>query len=305
MNTLENIADELHKPARRIFPRRKVITKFKDELWQADLIDMQKYLKTNNGFKYILIIIDTYTKYIQAVALKNKSANEVVKGMLIIINKVRPKLLQTDNGTEFYNKKFKDLMRKYNIKHYSTYSSIKAGMVERVIRTIKNKIYKHFTSSGLWNWYSYLPKVILEYNNSVHRSIKCTPNEAQLKPKIIKINAVQLKTRLKKHKFKVGDKVRISKYKHNFNKGYTPNWTTEVFTIYKILNTDPITYKLKDEKKKIILGCFYEQEIKKTKFPHIFIIERILKRRGNTIFVKWLGFDNKNNSWINKNNISK
>ena len=104
---------------------------------------MQKYLKTNNGFKYILIIIETYTKYIQAVALKNKSANEVVKGMLTIINKVRPKLLQTDNGTELYNTKFKDLMRKYNIKHISTYISIKAGMVKRVIRTIKNKILKY------------------------------------------------------------------------------------------------------------------------------------------------------------------
>lgn len=198
MSVLENIANELHQSARKTYPRRKVISRFKDDLWQADLIDMQTYSKKNKGYKFILIIIDTYTKYVWVTALKNKSANEVTKGMFNILKKNKPKLLQTDNGTEFYNKQFQDLMRKYNIKHYSTYSSIKAGMVERVIRTIKNKIYTYFTATGSWNWYNSLDKIIQNYNNTIHRTIKCTPFNAR-----INSNKLQYKINIKlKHKKK-------------------------------------------------------------------------------------------------------
>lgn len=110
---------------------------------------------------------------------------------------------------------------------------------------------------------------------------------------------------MKKPKFKINDKVRISKYKHAFSKGYTPNWTTEVFTITKVLNTNPVTYQLKDELNNTIFGCFYEQEITKTDFPNTFLIERILKRNKNKMFVKWMGFDSSRNSWIEKNDVEK
>lgn len=99
--------------------------------------------------------------------------------------------------------------------------------------------------------------------------------------------------------------MRISKYKNQFSKGYTPNWSTEIFTVSNILNTDPITYRLKDGDGNLILGSFYEQEIKKTNFPDTFLIERIIKRKKKKIFVKWLGFDNSKNSWIDANSISK
>lgn len=305
MTAMENIANELHRPARKIFPRRQVVTRFKDDLWQADLIDMQSHSKKNNGFKFILVVIDTFTKYVWVEILKNKTKTEVSKAMLNILKQACPKLLQTDKGTEFYNKEFQSIMNKYNIKHYSTYSNIKAGMAERVIRTLKNKIYKHFTATGSLNWFKSLHKLILNYNNTKHTTIQCTPREARsmtnikLKKKYIKLQ------NLKKLKFKIGDKVRISKYKHNFNKGYTPNWTTEIFTISKILNTIPITYKLEDSTHNTILGCFYEQELKKTDFPNTFLIERVLKKNKNKLFVKWLGYDNSHNSWINVKDVSK
>jgi hypothetical protein len=99
MSVLEGIANELHRPARKIFPRRFVITRFKDDLWQADLMDMQLHYKKNNRFKYILIVIDTFTKYVWVQALKNKSAKDVTLGMCKILKLNQPKLLQTDNGT--------------------------------------------------------------------------------------------------------------------------------------------------------------------------------------------------------------
>ncbi|VVC42937.1 Ribonuclease H-like domain,Integrase, catalytic core, partial [Cinara cedri] len=198
MQTSHNIANELHRPARRKFPRRRVISLFKDDLWQADLIDMQQHSRQNSSFKYILIVIDT---------------TEVTNNFLQILKTNQSNLLQTDNGTEFYNKPFQDLMKEYNIKHYSTYSSIKAGMVESVIRTIKNKIYKYFTSTGSWNWYNSISKLIANYNNTKHTTIKCTSFEARKKHQLpFKLNNIKIR----KPKFEVNDKVRISKYKHAF-----------------------------------------------------------------------------------------
>lgn len=300
--TLEKIAEELHAPARKNFPRRKVVSLFRGDLYQGDLIDIQLHSKNNRGFKFILIVIDTYTKYVWVEALKNKSAKEVTRGMGNILKKNHPKLLQTDNGTEFYNKQFQDLMKKYNIKHYSTYSNIKASIVERVIRTIKNKIYKNFTANGSYNWYNSLSKVIFDYNNTKHRTINCTPHEAQTKP--IQLNLTKSEKYVKP-KFKINDKVRISKYKHAFSKGYTPNWTTEIFTISKILQTNPVTYQLKDASNNIIHGCFYGQEIKLTKFPDTFLIERVIRRNKNNLFVKWYGLNSSFNSYISLNDIKK
>jgi predicted MPP superfamily phosphohydrolase len=155
---------------------------------------MQSYSKYNVGHKYILIVIDTYTKYLWVQALKNKSSKQVTQGMLNILQINHPKFLQTDNGTEFYNEKFQNLIRKYNIKHYSTYSDIKSAIAERVIRTIKNIIYKKFTATGSYDWYSPISNIVYNYNNTKHTTIKCTPNEARTK-----VNKKQLfKTKKKK-----------------------------------------------------------------------------------------------------------
>ncbi|XP_043271230.1 uncharacterized protein [Venturia canescens] len=104
-------------------------------------------------------------------------------------------------------------------------------------------------------------------------------------------------------KFKIGDKVRVSKHKHVFEKGYTPNWTTEIFTISEIRNTDPITYKLTDYQNQPIEGGFYEEKLTLVRNPDIFLVEKIVRKRGNQLLVKWLGFDSTHNSWINKKDL--
>ena len=124
-----------------------------------------------------------------------------------------------------------------------------------------------------------------------------------MKPNLLQSNEIIVNAR-RKHKFKLNDIVRISKYKHLFSKSYTPNWSTELFTISKILNTNPITYQLKDEFNNMIKGCFYEQELKKTDFPNTFLIEKILKKNKQKIYVKWLGMDKKHNSWVNVKDVS-
>lgn len=120
MSTLKNIANEINQPPRKTFCKTKNYYTIKDDLWQADLIDMQAHSNKNKGFRYILIVIDTYTKYVWVEPVKNKTAKEVTKCMLNILKKSHRKLLQMYNGTEFYNTQFQNLMKKYSI--YSIYS---------------------------------------------------------------------------------------------------------------------------------------------------------------------------------------
>uniref|UniRef100_A0A2S2R3G8 Pro-Pol polyprotein n=1 Tax=Sipha flava TaxID=143950 RepID=A0A2S2R3G8_9HEMI len=136
---------------------------------------MQSYSKYNVGHKYILIVTDTYTKYLWIQALKNKSSKQVTQGMLSILNINHPKFLQTYNGTEFYNKLFQNLTRKYNIKQYSTYSGIKAA----IKCTIKNIIYKKFTVTGSYDCYCLISNIVYNYNNTKHTTIKYTSHEAR------------------------------------------------------------------------------------------------------------------------------
>lgn len=303
------IVNELHKPARKNFIRRSIVTKGIDDLWQADLIDMQKYATENRGMKYILVVIDTFSKFAWVVPVKSKAKEDIQKAMqsILINSGRRPKNLQTDLGKEFYNIDFRNLMLRYGINHYSTFSIKKASIVERLIRTLKSKLYKHFSFLGKYQWVgSYLDSIVYSYNNSTHRTIKCKPiNVNKNNELIVRQNIInsQIKTVPHVSKFKVGDPVRISKYKSQFSKGYTPNWSTEIFKITNVNNTSPVTYHIEGKNKEKILGSFYEYELQKTKYPDIYLIEKVIRKKKNKVFVKWLGLSEKENSWVNINNL--
>ena len=109
--------------------------------------------------------------------------------------------------------------------------------------------------------------------------------------------------RKKKPKFQVGDKVRVRRVKQVFKKGYTTNWSTEIFSITKVASTNPVTYHLKDYREQPISGGFYEEELQKVKYSDVYLVEKIVKKRDNEVYVKWLGFDSSHNSWIDKSNL--
>lgn len=303
-----DVVNELHKCARVNFLRRNVILKDIDDLWQADLIDMQSMSNKNNGYKYILAIIDCFSKFAWVVALKQKNKESVSKAFERILKNGRvPKNLQTDCGKEFYNDHFKAIVDKYKINHYSTYSTKKASIVERFIRTLKNKLYKEFSLNGSYTWKNtVLNNKISEYNNTVHRTIGQTPisvnhkNKASILQKYIKMFCLRKKTKVK---FKIGDYVRISKYKACFDKGYTPNWSAEIFKVIEILSTNPPSYLIEDAKGRPILGAFYTQELQKTRHNNVYLIEKVLKKDGKRLYVKWLGLPISENSWINKTDV--
>lgn len=140
LNVKRTIVNEIHRQARINFKRRHVIVKGLNETFQAELVEMIPYAKENRGFRYILIVTDIFSKYVMVEPVKNKTGLEMSKALEKIFKKNNriPKNMHTDLGKEFYNKNFKDLMEKYNINHYSTFSTKKASIVERVNRTLKS-----------------------------------------------------------------------------------------------------------------------------------------------------------------------
>lgn len=304
-NVKEGIVNELHKIARRNFKRRRVIIKGLHDLFQADLVEMIPYAKLNKGFRYILVIINTFSKFVWTYPIKTKSGTDVSAAMGKLLSSIArtPKNLQTDMGKEFYNTSFQGLMKKYNINHYSSYSAMKSSIVERCNRTLKNMMWKEFSLQGSYKWLDILPKIVTKYNSTKHRTTGYKPIDVNEKNEdiILKhIYSFRKTVDLKKVKFKLNDNVRISKYREVFEKGYTPNWSNEVFKIVKIRRTNPTTYLLEDARGQEIKGGFYEYELQKTNYPNEFLVEKILKRKGDKLFVKWLGFDKSHNSWISK-----
>lgn len=300
------IVEELHKPVRIHFPRRRVIVKGLDDLFQADLVEMILYSKINKGYKYILVVIDVFSKFLWTKAVKNKSGPDVtqaMKSILIKSNRI-PQNLQTDLGKEFYNQNFQNLMKKFNINHYSTFSNMKACVVERVNRTLKNAMWKEFSLQGTYKWLDLLSKLTDKYNATKHRTINVKPKDVnKSNEKQILANAYNNIKTVGIVKFKIGDSVRISKHREAFVKGYTPNWSNEIFIINQVKLTNPITYTLKDQSGHLIKGGFYEYELQKVKYPDVYLVEKVLKRKGDMVYVKWLGFNKTHNSWIHKSNI--
>lgn len=308
MDIKRSIVEELHKPAKKSFKRRHVIIKGLSDLMQLDLVEMIPFSSVNKGYKYILMAINVFSKMLWAKPLKTKTGEEVTKAMKQILEdaKYKPKNVQTDRGKEFYNKYFKELMDKNNINHYSTFSNLKASIVERSNRTIKNRMWKEFSYQGNYRWLPLLDKIVSEYNHTTHSTTGFKPVDVNKRnEKQILMSAYShLKTLDPKNaKFKVGDKVRISKYREAFKKGYTPNWSNEIFRLRKVLFTNPRTYLLEDEHGNNIDGGFYEAELQKVKYPDIFLVQQVIKKRGNKVYVKWMGFDSSHNSWIAKSDI--
>ena len=309
----EELANELHKPIRRNFKKRRVISKHVDDIWAADLVDMQYYSRSNKGFKYILMVIDVFSKYGWAEPLKKKTGAEIVRAFTEIwkSGQVPPKYLWTDKGKEFYNKLFRKLLEEKKVHMYWTENEEKSSVVERWNRTIKSKMWKYFTKNRTGVYIDVLPDIIKKYNNTYHRSIKCTPSDAR-KPSNYQdvFNALynynNTRPLNQPPKFKIGDQVRISKLKKKFEKGYTANWTEEVFNIQKVQSTIPYTYKLKDTKNEAVDGTFYEPEIqlaKQTTFRMEKVLNRRIKDGKREIYVKWLGYSSAFNQWIPETDI--
>ena len=247
----QNLANELHQPIRRQFPKRRVVSYGIDNIWAADLVEMGKFSKWNKGIKYLLMVIDVFSKFGWIRPLKDKRGQSVADAFRSIFRERKPKMLWTDKGSEFFNGIMKDLLHKNGIKLYTTENEEKSSVVERWNRTMKEKLFRMFSANNNTIYFDKLDELVDQYNHRFHSSIRMTPAEASKQQNEKKVFANLfgdlIYAKRNKAKFKVGDKVRISKFKRKiFDKGFTPNWTEEIFVVDEILNTNPVTYKLID-----------------------------------------------------------
>jgi hypothetical protein len=306
----------IHKPVRKKFLRNQVIAYSKDSLWQMDLVDVSKLAFDNKGIKYLITCIDVFSKFAWCIPIKNKNSDSVIEGFKHILDSGRkPKKLQTDKGKEFLNKHFKQLLDNKNIHLYNyNNSEIKASVIERFNRTLKEKMYRYFTSANTRQYLDILDKIINTYNNSYHRSIRTTPSKVNSKnePKIFSAlyDPKTIEDDMINFKFKIGDTVRLSKIKNIFSKGYTPNWTDELFIVDQLIPRNPPVYSIKDMNSDLVEGTFYEKELQKViNKDQVYEVQKVLKTRktnGETEYlVNWKGYSSKFNSWIKESDFLK
>ena len=178
-----------------------------------------------------------------------------------------------------------------DIEKYSTFNEGKSVVAERFMKTLKNKIYKRMTSIGKNVYFNVLDSIVDNYNKAYHSSLK-------IKPKDVTDSAFveyHEESNNKYPKFKLDDHVRISKFKNVFAKGYTPNWSEEVFVVKKVKNTVPWTYLIADLNGEEFVGSFHEKKLQKTDQKE-FKIEKVIKNKGHKLYVKWKSYDNSFNS---------
>ena len=306
----------LHKPVHYKFKRNKVIVSGIDSQWDLDLIDMIKYRQSNDGYQYILVAIDIFSRYAWTRALKTKTGKDVKVALNEIFQDRKPSTIRTDKGSEFKNKVVQTLFKQEHIHHFVTHNEVKANYVERLNRTLKIKLSRYFSHKQSHRWINVLNDITHSYNNTYHRSIKQPPqsvtNENQ--ELIWKINFAT-KTYKSDNEFllKLGDLVRISHIRRVFQREYDERYTDELFRISSRRKRVGLNvYILKDLQDEPVLGTFYEPELQHVTpdLSGVFKIEKVLKsrkRRGHEkeYLVKWRGYPKKFNSWVKSSDMQE
>ena len=297
----------LHRPVRRRYRRNRVYVNGIDDQWQADLVDVAALSRHNRGIRFLLTCIDIFSKYAWVLPVKDKRGPTIAKALDDILRERTPRKLQTDKGSEFFNKDVKKMLRSYDVHLFATHNETKASIVERFNRTFKEKMWKYLTARNTVKYLDVLPKLVEGYNRGYHRSIGRSPDSVNAKNELEVWHHLYPKEKENdpQYRFNVGDRVRLSMNVRQFRKSYLPGWTEEIFTIVKRIPRVPVVYALEDWGGEPIEGTFYETELQRVYKDEndTFKIEKILRRRKNKngkmqYFVKWKGYPSKFNSWV-------
>jgi hypothetical protein len=300
----------LHYPRRVRFPRNKVIVPGIDDTWQIDLADMTNISKDNGKVKYILVCIDVLSKYLSMEPTEDKTGKAIVEALIAIFERTErmPRQIQSDD--EFKNIVVQKFLEDNEINFYTTKLDLKACVVERVIRTMKERMNRYFTEKSTHKYVDILQKLVDAYNNSKHRTLGITPyqvtekNEARLWRKLFKYKPPDKCV----FKFNIGDIVRLSSPKEVFDKGYEQKWTDEVLILSERIARSPAIYKIKDLNQEDIDGFFYEHEMQEViKLDDVNKVEKVIKNRTlngvKESYIKWRDYPDSFNSWVRTEDI--
>lgn len=314
----------IHRTRPVTFNRNVIVAEFIDHNWQADILFLADLATFNDKKPCILVCIDVISRYAWAEPMPSKKGKDTAKAFQAILNRSAPRhpvKLQTDKGTEFYNKDFKDVLKKYDITLYSTESDKKAAIAERFIKELKKLIYRYMSTYTTNRYIDKLEDLVHTYNTTMHTSIGMQPNEVSeetvkdvlenLYSHFWKSDKVPIPSAKNKNvtstkvRFQIGDKVRISLSRDFFTKGYKGYWSSEIFTIDKIKKYHPhLMYSLRDADDEILKGLFYGNELQlaKPKSRRFARIQHIFKRKyikGKLWYlVNWENENPKSKRWI-------
>nr|CAD2196332.1 unnamed protein product [Meloidogyne enterolobii] len=317
----------LHRRVVRKYKRMPTLAPGLHTEWQADLSVFNRICKQNQGYKYLLVCIDTLSRQIFVEPVKSKHSDNMIDAFkkLFSRTKVIPWKLLTDQGLEFTAKQVQKYFKSLDMEHFSMLTSPlwHAGMAERANRSIKERLYRYFTENKTLKWVDVIQKIVNSINNSFNSSIGMRPTDVNFKNaeklrQLLKNRAIEThasSSQWRRKKFSVGDRVRIEKYKHIFQKGYLPNFTNEIFIIDKVrlVPYQPPTYKIKDSNGEQIRGWFYSNDLilvkeNSKKDENLYDINKVLKKKetrwGRLCFCQLEGLWPEHNSWIPANSIT-
>lgn len=291
-------------------------------------MDVQNLSKENDDIKYLLILIDTLSKYLRVVALRQKSAKDVLNAIKLVFESgIKSNSIRSDRGGEFKNRLLQKFLKEKGVRLFFANQNSKASIAERVIRTIRGRLFRYFQKNRTYRYIDVLPDIVENYNSTPHRSLGglapkevTSDNEADVWAQLYlkkknqnkSVNPVKKEKNRKniKFRFKVNDLVRLSHLKHIFRRGYNQQFTGEIFKIAKRFHMQGIPlYKVKDFNDEIIEGDFYENDLQKVhkEEDSLWLVEKLIKKRkrkGETEwFVKFQSWPDKFNQWVKESDI--
>ena len=314
----KQLAYSLHKPVRHKFVRNHTYVANIDQQWQADLADMQTLSTENDGYHYLLTVVDVLSRFAWVVPVRSKSAKDMLSAFKLLFRQSHPRVpqrLQTDKGKEFFNSSVSGFLREKQVHHFASNSDQKAAIVERFNRTLKNRIWTYFTANDTKRYVNVLPDIVDSYNHTKHRSTGMQPADIDNEQAAQKSwralfyrDASKIKPATERNRIGVGERTRITRWKGEFEKGYLPNWSREHFVVREQLSHPQSVYKLEDASGEPIEGVYYRSELQNIT-RNTRQVESILERRGRgthrEALIKWRGWPEKFNSWIPHSDLEK
>ena len=312
----------LHKVGRKKFPRQRVVTSGPRMTLASDLADMQHLARQNKGVRYLLVCIDTFSRFLYVVPLLDKrgiTCARALKKIFSLPESSGYRRFWTDAGKEFVNREVDKVLEERNIKRYQTFShEIKVSIAERVIRTLKGRIYRYLTEHGTHTYLPVLGDLVIAYNSHPHRGLLGqTPNEVhrftspyQCQQHFHRTHSKWYKTHMQGRQtfsiLRVGDAVRIPLEASIFRRGFEYQNTEEIFIIDRIDSTKGVVgYYLRDLDGDPLEGIFYREELVKTCIPTTYAIDVLRSRKkGKELLIHFRGYHPRHDKWVRKEEIT-
>lgn len=279
---MDEFTAEVMKQVRRPEAYAKVWAAGVDDVWAIDLADMVEVASDNDGMRYIMCIVDVFSRYAWCVPMKNKDAKTSWEAFSSVLrsSESQPKNLWCDEGTEFINRSWTAHLKTLGINRYSTFGGeYKVSIAERFIKTLKHRLWYDFVRDNSRKWTDKLSEVVEDYNNTEHSAIGMSPAEARKPENKEKLIALIPKPKYERPKYHLNEWVRIHRAKAKFEKGFHPNFSFEIFKIVEIRMSHPVRYYLVDYHGEAIKGAVYENEMVPVADDTFFPVEKVLKRR--------------------------